>query len=564
MGKVINNNQEQMWTACKIDNRKRLTNIDAIEQVVMLAKGSVLCSEFFCAAKRPLKYLSKHLSLTAEQAALFSIFVNFSNNHRIEISEVVDFVGCTQIEMLRRASDIARLRKLGYIKRASRNQNNEAYIVTSQALKAVMEDGAFEGLKITNLSIDELFEVLKLYFNELDRGICTHDEFEENIEELLSSNEHLMFVSKFASYPLDRESQLLLLQGCNMYVNLSDTTIMIDDITPLYEFQYIARDIMTKLNNNDHPLLTYGLLQHYGNDLKSADAYELGRTAIEDLLAELKLSVGKRQSRQDVIAHSDICAKTLYYNANEQRQISQLENLLQPERFKTVCDRLEAKGLRRGLTALFYGAPGTGKTETVLQIARNTGRDLIVVDVSELRNMYVGESEKSVKRLFDHYKALVNESDIAPILLFNEADAIIGKRTENVSHAVDKMENAMQNIILQEMEGLEGILIATTNLTQNMDRAFERRFLYKIEFCAPELETRCSIWQSMLPMLNELDALNLANTYNFSGGQIENIARKCTVEQILGESEVLSLETISTFCNEEQLHKESTRRKIGF
>ena len=564
MGKTTTKNREDNWTACKIDNRKRLTNIDAIEQVVMLAKGSALCSEFFRAAKRPLKYLSKRLSLTAEQATLFSIFVNFSNNNRIETSEVVDFIGCTQIEILRRASDIARLRKLGYIKRASRNQNNEAYIVTSQALKAVMEDGEFEGLKITNLSINELFEVLKLYFNELDRGTYTHDEFEENIEELLSSNEHLMFVSKFASYPLDRESQLLLLLGCNMYVNLSDTTIMIDDITQLYEFQYIARDIMTKLNNNNHPLLTYGLLQHYGNDLKSADAYELGRTAIEDLLAELKLSVGKRQSQQDVIAHSDICAKTLYYNANEQRQISQLENLLQPERFKTVCERLEAKGLRRGFTALFYGAPGTGKTETVLQIARNTGRDLIVVDVSELRNMYVGESEKSVKRLFDHYKALVNESDIAPILLFNEADAIIGKRTEDISRAVDKMENAMQNIILQEMEGLEGILIATTNLTQNMDRAFERRFLYKVEFCAPEPQTRCAIWQSMLPMLNEPDALNLANTYNFSGGQIENIARKCTVEQILGDSEVLSLETINTFCNEELLHKESTRRKIGF
>lgn len=563
MGNTTTTGKEN-WVACKIDNRKRLTNIDAIEQVVMLIENSALCPAFFQAAKRPLNYLAKRLSLTVEQAALFTVFVNFSNRYQVDICAIVEFIGCTQIEILRRSADMERLRRLRHIIRKNTKHNNDAYIVSSQAMKAIKENREYQGFQTTNLSITQLFDVLKTYFTELDHSQCDCEELGDNIKDLLENNKHLMFVSKLLSYKLDWESTLLLLKGCNMYVNHEDTTIMIDDISPLYEFQYMARDIMTKLNNNNHPLLTYGLLQHYGNDLKSADAYELGRVAIEELLAELKLSVIKRQSHGNVIIHSDIRPKTLYYNATERRQIAQLERLLEGERFKRVCDRLESKGLRRGFTALFYGAPGTGKTETALQIARATGRDIIMVDVTELRNMYVGESEKSIKRLFDYYRAVVQESEVAPILLFNEADAIISKRSENISHSVDKMENAMQNIILQEMEGLEGILIATTNLTQNMDYAFERRFLYKVEFCAPELETRCAIWQSMLPTLSDTDARSLANTYNFSGGQIENITRKYTVEQILSDSENISIDTINAFCNEELLTKNSTRRKIGF
>lgn len=115
--------------------------------------------------------------------------------------------------------------------------------------------------------------------------------------------------------------------------------------------------------------------------------------------------------------------------------------------------------------------------ETVLQIARKTGRDLIQVNVSEVKSMWVGESEKNIKGIFDDYKQKVKQSVKAPILLFNEADAIIGKRQVGAERAVEKMENSIQNIILQEIEQLDGILIATTNLAENMDKAFERRFL---------------------------------------------------------------------------------------
>lgn len=162
------------------------------------------------------------------------------------------------------------------------------------------------------------------------------------------------------------------------------------------------------------------------------------------------------------------------------------------------------------VACLFYGAPGAGKTETVYQLARRTGRNIMRVNISEIKSSWVGESEKNIKNVFNKYRFLVERSEAAPILLFNEADAILGKRMEGAERAVDRMENSIQNIILQEIENMEGILIATTNIAGNLDKAFERRFLYKIEFERPDIQAKCAIWKSMLPELNEDEAECLA------------------------------------------------------
>ena len=144
------------------------------------------------------------------------------------------------------------------------------------------------------------------------------------------------------------------------------------------------------------------------------------------------------------------------------------------------------------------------------------------------------------------------------------ADAIIGKRQVGAERAVEKMENSIQNIILQEIEQLDGILIATTNLAENMDKAFERRFLYKIQFEKPDLNCRTQIWQAMIPPLNDADASYLAGKYDFSGGEIENIARHFTIQSILhGQPENMA-KSLVEFCENERLEGSRTKRKIGF
>jgi SpoVK/Ycf46/Vps4 family AAA+-type ATPase len=228
-----------------------------------------------------------------------------------------------------------------------------------------------------------------------------------------------------------------------------------------------------------------------------------------------------------------------------------------------VQERLKAKNMRTGFACLFYGKPGTGKTETVNMLARKTGRDIMLVDIAETKSCWFGESEKQIKQVFDRYRAFVKVNNPAPILLFNEADAVISKRKDAGAGNVAQTENAMQNIILQEMETLDGIMIATTNLTQNLDSAFERRFLYKIEFEKPSLEARTAIWQAQIPELSEADAQALAERFDFSGGQIENIARKRAVDSIL-DGGGLDLQTLTAYCRDETLNNADSGKRIGF
>ena len=261
--------------------------------------------------------------------------------------------------------------------------------------------------------------------------------------------------------------------------------------------------------------------------------------------------------------HDTIKEKELFFNESEQQQIERLTSLLNPDNFPSIQQRLEEQGMRKGFACLFYGGPGTGKTETVLQIARQTGRDLMQVNIAGMRDKYVGETEKNIKAVFSRYRDLCRNADVMPILFFNEADALFNKRSQNTERSVDKMENAMQNIILQELEDLDGILIATTNLTSNLDKAFERRFLYKVRFDKPSVEARSRIWSTMIPELSEEEARSLAEDFDFSGGQIENISRKRTVKELIDGVQP-TLAQLREYCAEENIGERSERRRIGF
>ncbi len=207
------------------------------------------------------------------------------------------------------------------------------------------------------------------------------------------------------------------------------------------------------------------------------------------------------------------------------------------------------------------GVPGTGKTEIVKQLAKSTDREIIKVEISQSKSMWFGESEKIIKRIFTDYRAYANESKRTPILLFNEADAIISKRKDSGSSNVVQTENAIQNIILEELESFDGILMATTNLANNLDAAFERRFLFKVEFKKPAKEVRAKIWKSKLSHLDNELCQVLADKFDFSGGQIDNIIRKSEIQEIV-HGTVTNFEQIQSFCNEESISE--SRRKIGF
>ena len=138
------------------------------------------------------------------------------------------------------------------------------------------------------------------------------------------------------------------------------------------------------------------------------------------------------------------------------------------------------------------------------------------MQVTDFLDKYVGESEGKLKKIFADYRTCCRMAKATPILLLNEGDAILSKRTTNVEKSVDQMANALQNILLEEMENLEGIMIVTTNMTMNLDKAFERRFIFKIQFDKPSREVKARIWQSMIEELDDSASQELAETYDIS------------------------------------------------
>lgn len=277
--------------------------------------------------------------------------------------------------------------------------------------------------------------------------------------------------------------------------------------------------------------------------------------------AELFIEKGNDKSR---IKSEGIKEKHLFFSDTQRGQLALVENALEEKNYQSLVSRLEDKGLMKGLAILLYGAPGTGKTETVMQWARKTGRDIIHVDISASKSMWYGESEKIIKKIFSDYKKVCRNTSLKPILLFNEADAIFSRRRSigGGNGSIDQTENTIQNIILEEMEKLEGILVATTNLEGNLDGAFERRFLFKIRYEKPSLQTKTNIWRDKLPILSESEANTLASGFDFSGGEIDNIVRKVTMKEVIsGKSP--SISDIITLCEHEKLTG-SRGVRIGF
>lgn len=538
--------------------------LTALDAIVDAAKDSKLSDEFYKKCSRYIKYVCAKLDITKEQCVFLSIFMEKSNDNKIHINEVADYLGCRTTHILRYSKDIDTLIERDYIRRG-RYKDRISYHVSSAVIDAFKNDQPMPSRNVENLNCVDFFNRISEIFDMVDDDEMDKEVAETRIQELMEYNKHLSFVEKISQYYLSEEDLIVLLIFCHRFITENDDRVMSYDMEFMFDKSDLRR-IKSNLSNGRSNLQDAKLVEWSSNgEMADKEHFRLTMKAKRELLDELNLpSLSDNRLNRGIIKAKEITARNLFYSSDVTQRIDELKQLLEEEHYNDIHARLQEQGFRCGFTCLFYGAPGTGKTETVLQLARHTGRDIFQVNIPEIKSCWVGESEKNIKALFDTYRQKVNTSLITPVLLFNEADAIIGKRQEGAERAVDKMENSIQNIILQEMENLDGILIATTNLAQNMDKAFERRFLYKIRFDKPTVEARTAIWREMLPTLEMDDAKKLAERYDFSGGQIENIARHYAIDAILHGNAVPTAENLASHCDSERINQSSSNKRIGF
>jgi AAA+ superfamily predicted ATPase len=553
------------------ESMQKLPLIEHIAQILDLSKDSGIDDTFLEKAKPYLDSVACELDITPLQAALFAHVFDASllnYGHRIG-NPLFESLKCSKCKYLEYLNEIDELAKRRYVIKRLSNEEAATYAIPRELVYMLRKGKPFKPESYKNISVAKFFSVMNTFFQSRYNAEMLFVDIMSALDSLVEDNPQLEFIKKINAFNLQILDRNLLLYFCSKFINCHGETVNFERIEKQFADEddpFVVQEwLINPIKHDHHPLQELELIENANRDgLAFWGEYALTEKARENLLTDFIKKKKTDKDKKEFILAADISEKTMFYNSAEKEKINQLAEYLEQKNFKRITQRLADKGLRQGVACLFSGGPGTGKTETVYQIARRTGRDLMIVEVSQTKSMWVGESEKLIKKVFTRYKELVQDSATAPILFFNEADAIISRRREltESSRGVDQMENSIQNIILQEMENLEGILIATTNLTQNLDKAFERRFLYKIEFEKPNQEVRMSLWKSMIPELQDTEAATLAEKFEFSGGQIENIVRKRTVEMILSDAPP-SLEALMSYCRDEYMIKNETRR-VGF
>lgn len=501
---------------------------------------------------------------------LAAILEKSGSSNGCDEEDLANFIGCTNIEFIGFHEAIRELEDNSII--CTGRGRRKSFCVSQEALKAVEKGSAFEPVKMTGLTTEELFTRFRIQISNFRNNCIDGERLLDDMEKLIEKNQQLLFCRKVSESDLmskcSETERRMFYYMCHRYVSHGNQSVPVEILMNFTEFidddQRIRRHIsLEKTGLQTAGMATFGIENGFADETSLA----LSDDVKQSFFDEIELAPEEKVNHKDLISCESIKEQELFYNPKEEEQIERLAGLLENENFVKVQERLEEQGMPKGFSCLFAGTPGTGKTASLKALAKRTGRDILMMDLA-FKSKWVGESEQNIKNLFQTYRNMVRTSEKAPILAVNEADAIFTKRITNVEQSTDQMNNAITDIVLNELETLDGILIATTNLAGNMmgkkDNAMERRFLYKVEFKAPGEEVRAKIWKSKLKGLTDAEAATLAERFAFSGGNIENVARKSTVEYVLSGKRP-DLDTLMKYCEEETLtSRKKEAKKIGF
>jgi hypothetical protein len=549
--------------------REKFKLLDCIGNVYEKAKDCELKDPFFDELDTELNILSDYFGTSKSQA--FFIAVVFTLNYKgdtVDLNDMIEYFGCNPMKLLEFNEDFKYLDSRAIFKKElSRHrvqvaEANNQFTINKNVCKAILNNEPMPEMQSEITDIFEfLEEIYELGRKRDDKDISTLELF-KLVSDLLEEHKDFKLIQKLEVFELSLINKLLYFYLIWKTITGRESCDVDRALEAFYDKSTRRVNYMQDLLVGKNPLLNHKLIELIPSNFINDTEMQLSAVS-NTLLQDCGITVfqHKKKNKDNILSPADIPKRKLIFSPSEMKQLYLLKDVLQPLQFKKTQQRLEEKNLPKGIVALLHGAPGTGKTEVVKQIAKETNRKIMKVDISQSKSKWFGESEKVIKKLFTDYKAFMEDSDETPILFLNEADAIISKRTATGDSNTRQTENAIQNILLEEIENFEGILMATTNLANNLDSAFERRFLFKIRFNPPSAAERAEIWKLKLPSLSTEDCNFLAEKFIFSGGQIDNIIRKSEINEIIHGEEV-SLENLLVFCSEENLTEKHV--EIGF
>ena len=540
----------------------------------LYSKLSILKNDenFFPNSKKNgvIKQLQKELKLTLEETTIFSIIMSYQLNstYAIEFLGIKDDFKLSDDTYLNYLNIAYKLEKKGLIsitekRRGRTSRLNPEFNIDDMIFNKLIL--GFDYLDEVDFSdIYSVVNVIEQLFQKKDDNKLTenrfYDEANRVFEKMEKNKEFTQIINKYSV-----NEKLILLHLVYEYIDGNNgeransiCETFFDNLSS--RAKYLESILKSELDIFKDKLVK---LEERSGFFDSSAHIELTPKAIS-LLLQSKDKTKKQEFKAHFTKHIKFNSlkKEIFLDERIAKDINQLKNVCSSKSFNKIIKDLKKANLPSGIVSIFYGFPGTGKTASVYEIAKLTKRDVLQVDISSIQSKWVGESEKNTKAIFDEYKRACEILKSKPILLFNEADALISKRLD-VTDAVGQMNNTMQNILLEELENFEGIFMATTNLIDNMDDAFSRRFLNKIKFDRPTAKTRAYIWKSKLKDLDDKTYEKLS-TYDLSGGQIENVSRKYLINKILNQKEFDYNEILNYIKEEIEFKKVDGEVKMGF
>jgi SpoVK/Ycf46/Vps4 family AAA+-type ATPase len=546
--------------------------LSSIQKITKLTRGQELTTDLITDITDAATLLAEFYEISVFQAIILSLFLDTGLRDRdVDTEGLIEHFGVNMASMADVNEAIDELLKLNlvYVSRSDYRIRKKSYRRIIKAHDKVLDalvKGEKELLQATKVNdfFGVLMEVRALIVQRID-DVLTTDDLIEQTKKVLEANTQFPEVEWLSS-----------LQNLSIY----DTCLLLDvTIEHLEGAEEVDIDKLLKEIFSDIPdrvkykkNIKEGKCQLFKTDLlvNSDDIFSfMNYVRLSDSAMEILLSGSKEVLKKEfkskvatLINPDSISQENLFYNESELKQIDTLKEALSDTQYQEISSRMKDLGMKAGFTVLLYGYPGTGKTSTVKQVAKLTGRTIYMVDIQKIQSKWVGESEKNLARVFSEYKDARRYFEKDPILLFNEADAILGKRM-NVNSSVDKTFNALQNILLQELEDFEGIFMATTNLADQLDMAFDRRFLYKLNYQKPKDLVRFNILKNNFNNVDVNFLSNVNSRFELTGGQITNIKKKILVESIMNK-ELNTEEAIERFCIEECILNTRDRNPIGF
>ena len=541
-----------------------------VEVILNKAKGKDLKFSFLKINEKYFKELNSFLETTStETLILIPIIANkVLDKNTVDASKIMEWLNSGISSAPTIHNVLQSLIRKGLIrKKLSRwNKESNGYQLSDSIEKAILSGDKSIVRHNREKSFDEFIEQFGLLYQEMEDDDIFFEDFKTEVFNLWEDTSDLPFLKWLSQYKLSLEDKIILSSMVHFHLILNKEEISVDCIIDVFENKHTARHkIKLGFGEGTNNLLSSNLIKYSNQYFASLDSMVLADIVLENISAEpIKKTKQKKLvlKRGKLIMPEQIQEEQLYFNAEQDRQINSIQNLLHPDKYDIVRQELKENGMNTGFTIILFGPPGTGKTSSVKSIAKSTNRPIYHVETETIRGMYVGESEKNIAEIFTEYKKCRKYTGVDPILLFNEADALLGSRRHAQSGS-DRMENTMANILLEKLETFDGIFMATTNLVDNLDKAFERRILFKLSIERPTKETQQKIILNAFKNINQETIERISTDFSLSGAEISNIKKKLMIAKLSKPNIDLNV-CIYELCKEEFIMSKPERARIGF